>query len=61
MTTSKNFILQLEWESVYISNRSGYAELWFYQINTASNQQITQLEASYIERPAISTAGKLNA
>jgi len=42
----------------YISNRSGHDELWSYQLNTQTNQQITQLEASDMSRPVVSKSGQ---
>jgi len=42
----------------YVSNRTGYSEVWSYQIENTRNQQITWFEADYINRPAISQSGK---
>jgi len=42
----------------FVSNRSGYFELWAYEIKSGLNKQITHLETSYIGRPLISSTNK---
>jgi len=43
----------------FVSNRTGYFELWSYQIASGRLQQITHLNASMIARPVISPSGKM--
>jgi len=42
----------------FVSNRSGYFELWAYEIKSGLKKQITHLETSYIGRPLISSTNK---
>lgn len=41
----------------YSSNRTGYSELWSYQLSSGKIQQVSQLEASYVKRAIKSTSG----
>jgi hypothetical protein len=38
----------------FVSSRTGYEELWSYNIDTKKNKQITQLQASSIQKPLLS-------
>ncbi len=38
----------------FVSNRTGYYEVWSYDTNTQTTKQVTQLQASYIHRPVLS-------
>lgn len=38
----------------FVSNRTGYAEIWSYNIETQKTQQISQLQASNIYQPVLS-------
>ena len=45
----------------FVSNRSGYYELWRYQIDNGETKQITHLDANWMRRPAISPSGQFAA
>ncbi len=38
----------------FVSNRTGYYEIWSYDANTQTTKQVTQLQANFIYRPALS-------
>ena len=38
----------------FVSNRTGYYELWTYNLDSKDAKQITQLEAAFINKPILS-------
>ncbi len=42
----------------FVSNRTGFFELWIYNVNSKALRQITKLKASKINRPIISPSGQ---
>ncbi|KGJ86850.1 winged helix-turn-helix domain-containing protein [Colwellia psychrerythraea] len=38
----------------FVSNRTGFYEVWSYNLNTQKTKQVTQLQASFIYKPVIS-------
>ncbi len=43
----------------FVSNRTGYYEIWSYNRAIQKNKQVTQLQASFIYQPALSNNGDL--
>ena len=43
----------------FVSNRTGYYELWSYNVNSQITTQVTQLQASFIYKPALSNTEEL--
>ena len=43
----------------FVSNRTGYYELWSYNVNSQITTQVTQLQASFIYKPTLSNTEEL--